>query len=141
MNFVCVWCKREGKAVADGPASVAEICDQHRARFVAEVDAALLKGPGADGRQRSRRRSAPDATLINRVADALRRQPCVDLCDACLAHDVGIRPADVEDTITHLGTSSAFLRDTWRCARCGEQTLVTRARPNARDVDDSTKSA
>jgi hypothetical protein len=143
VDVACVWCKREGQPVADGPGAITGICDQHGARFLAEVDAALARSETAGSRRRSRSRAAADPPLVKRIADALRVNPCVDLCDGCLAAAVGLRVHEVESVVTRLGTSPAFLRDAWRCARCGAETLVTRARPSAmaRETPGSPRAA
>lgn len=140
MELACVWCKREGKAETGAPDAVVGICEDHRARFLAEVEAALKPAPSAQPGRRSRR--AVDPALVTQVADALRAKPCVDLCDVCLAADLNTRVSLVEEAIARLGTSPEFLRDTWRCARCNTQTLVTRARPRASGpASDNTRVA
>jgi len=140
MEFACVWCKREGKPEPGAPNAVVGICEDHRARFLAEVDAALKPVPNSKPGRRSRR--PVDPVLVNQISDTLRAQACVDLCDACLAAELNTRLALVEAAINQLGTSPEFLRDTWRCARCNAQTLVTRARPHASAAaPDSTRVA
>src|SRR5438132_9973816 len=110
MELACVWGRREGKPEPGAPNAVVGICEDHRARFLAEVDAALKPAPSAQSGRRSRR--PLDPALVNQVADALRAKPCVDLCDACLAGDLNTRVSLVEEAIAQLGTSPEFLRDT-----------------------------
>jgi hypothetical protein len=53
-----------------------------------------------------------------------------DFCDACLAREAGVALEDVVATVDRLRHGAAFLRDRWRCCRCGRPGLVTRALPN-----------
>ncbi|PYN95686.1 MAG: hypothetical protein DMD91_24040 [Candidatus Rokuibacteriota bacterium] len=150
VTFVCVWCQRDGRAQApDDASAIVGICSDHARRFLSEVDAALE----GTGRRRSedstsaapptrprRRRSASDA-VGRRVADALARSPGTDLCDRCLAADARCSPGEAESAATTLSGLPDFLRDEWRCARCGARAIVTRVRPRRTDGRGSSSVA
>ena len=134
MTLVCIWCQREGRAQpAEDAAAIVGICPDHANRFLSEVDAALESdGRHSDGglaptSQARRRRSPPD-DVAGRVADLLAAHTGNDLCDRCLAVELRCSPVDVASVTVALSASRDFLRDEWRCGRCGARTLVTRAR-------------
>jgi hypothetical protein len=109
------------------------ICPDHAKRCLSEVDAALESdGRRSDGALTpatpARRRRAPPEDVAGRVADLLTGQAGNDLCDRCVAVELRCSPTDVESVTVALSASQDFLRDEWRCGRCGARTLVTRAR-------------
>ena len=141
MTLVCVWCQREGKGQPPmDAAAILGICADHANRFLSEVDAALE----SDGRRsggaltpptRARWRRSPSEDVVTRVADLLAHHTGDDLCDRCVAAALRCSPGDVESVTVALSASPDFLRDEWRCGRCGARTLVTRARAHHPDSD------
>jgi hypothetical protein len=137
VRIACVWCRREGRG-SDLPdaAAVVGLCDDHIRRFTAEVDAALQgrsrerrsEGPPVSGRPPRRAGRRVSDRLVEQVADILVRNARTDLCDPCIAGEVGCAVADVQEATTRLAASLDFLRDQWRCGRCGSRQMVTRAR-------------
>jgi hypothetical protein len=118
------------------------LCADHINRFCAEVDALL----GGHGRSRMavRRRSedaglppvraprrearAIDDHVVRRIVDVLVTNVRVDLCDACIAAEVRCAVTVAAAAADRLAASADFLRDQWRCGRCGNRAMVTRAR-------------
>lgn len=52
-----------------------------------------------------------------------------DYCDVCLAAIFDLTSDEVAYVAVGLGRRPAFLRDRWRCGKCGTDTVVTRAFP------------
>jgi hypothetical protein len=134
-TLLCAWCRRDGRDVsAQDGAAIVGLCEDHIRRFTAEVDAALeaetpVRSGSAAGPERTRRASSRSGdALVKRVADVLVDNARVDLCDACIAREIGHRVVDVKAATERLASSSDFLRDLWRCGRCGTRQMVTRAR-------------
>lgn len=73
----------------------------------------------------SERRGNP----ARRVAGFLLFRCDLEHCDACLARALGLPLAEVRAAAERLARSPAFLRDRWRCVRCRDVGLVTRALP------------
>ena len=53
-----------------------------------------------------------------------------DFCDPCLANSLRLPTARVVAAATVLGASGGYLRDRWKCCRCGVEGPVTRALAN-----------
>ena len=53
-----------------------------------------------------------------------------DFCDPCLANSVHLPTSQVTAAAIVLGASGGYLRDRWKCARCGVEGPVTRALAN-----------
>jgi hypothetical protein len=124
------------------------LCDEHISRFNAEIEAALhvLDDPAGDvGRlpashaPRRRGRRATD-TLVDRIADLLVQNARTDLCDACVAAEIHSTVAEAADVAARLARSPDFLRDHWRCGRCGSRRMVTRARSRRLAAHSATPS-
>ncbi|MBI2219257.1 MAG: hypothetical protein HYU51_18410 [Candidatus Rokubacteria bacterium] len=143
MTTVCAWCCREGQAASAGDTgAIVGLCDDHINRFSAEVDAVLggdvrsrtAAGPRSeDGglppvRASRREARSVDDRIVRRVVDVLVTNVRVDLCDACIAAEVGCAVAVAGAAADRLAASADFLRDQWRCGQCGKRTMVTRAR-------------
>lgn len=136
MRTLCVWCRREGRESEPADAAaIPGLCDEHVRRFTAEVDAALQTPSAAGGAGDlppvNRPRRAPrrlSDKLVEQVADVLVRNARTDLCDACIAGELRRAVGEVQDATARLAASPDFLRDQWRCGRCGSRQLVTRAR-------------
>lgn len=133
MRTLCVWCRREGRdpESADTP-GFPGLCEEHIRRFTAEVEAALQVPAGTTADVPSKRpRRAPkrlSEKLVEQVAEILVRNARTDLCDGCIAGELRCTVAEVQEATARLAASTDFLRDQWRCGRCGGRQLVTRAR-------------
>jgi hypothetical protein len=53
-----------------------------------------------------------------------------DFCDPCLANSLRLTTARVTAAATVLGASGGYLRDRWKCSRCGVEGPVTRGLAN-----------
>jgi hypothetical protein len=150
VTTLCVWCRREGRAAeSEDSGAIVGLCDEHISRFNAEVETALhgpddVAGdvgrlPGAHAWRRHGRRATD--TLVGRIADVLVQNARTDLCDACVAAELRATVAEAADAAARLARSPDFLRDHWRCGRCGSRRMVTRARSRlvaARSATPST---
>lgn len=138
VTTVCAWCCREGHAASSGETgAIVGLCEDHINRFCAEVDAALGgREPGRTAapaglppvRAPRREAHAVDDRVVRRVVDVLVTNVRLDLCDACIAAEVACAVAVATAAADRLAASADFLRDQWRCGRCGNRTMVTRAR-------------
>jgi hypothetical protein len=136
VRTICEWCRRDGQAPdVEDPSAIPGLCEDHISRFMREVDAALrgqtrirseVELPAPDRLHRSARRVRE--TVLQQVGELLLRNFGSDLCDACVAAELGLRAAEAEAAAARLAASSDFLRDEWRCGRCGSRKIVTRAR-------------
>ena len=130
VNVICAWCRRDGRASSDAdPRAIVGLCEQHVTGFVERVES-LLASCAAFPQSR-RRKQAPEPQVAREpertVAGLLRHHGGLTLCDACIASELGWPEARVTGDAEALATSE-FLRDQWRCARCGTRGLVTRLR-------------
>jgi hypothetical protein len=134
VTIVCAWCRRDAASTGvDDPRAIVGLCDEHVTGFFNRVDT-LLESCAALRKTKSRKGAVaepkPDAIrepVGDTVADTLRKHGGLTLCDACLAAELGWPAARVTAEAEAL-TASEFLRDQWRCARCGARGVVTRAR-------------
>jgi hypothetical protein len=143
VTTVCAWCCRERQARSpEETGAIIGLCHDHITRFTAEVDAVLgahepsradeplppatVDLPPAPAGRRTAR--AVGERLVGQVADVLVGNLRVDVCDPCIAAELRCTVADASAAATRLAASADFLRDHWRCGRCGARRLVTRAR-------------
>jgi hypothetical protein len=130
---VCDWCRREGQGRSPEESGViVGLCDDHIRRFNEEIETAL-RGRGANDREsrplaRTRRAAGVSRAVLDKVADVLVRNTRTDLCDRCIAEDVGCSVSEAGEAAVRLAGSPDFLRDQWRCGRCASRQTVTRAR-------------
>ena len=61
------------------------------------------------------------------MSEYLVSRPDTDLCDRCIAEHTFLPFDAAADQIALLGQTPVYLRDTWKCADCGEHGMVTRA--------------
>ena len=129
--LACAWCRREsGGNGVDDPKTIVGLCEQHVAGFFDRVESLLTSC--AELRKSRRRGKDVDATPAAAapeptVADLLRRHGGLTLCDACIAAELSWAEDRVTGEAEELAPTE-FLRDHWRCARCGARGLVTRLR-------------
>ena len=128
VTLLCAWCRRDSDtAGTQDSRAIVGLCDDHVKGFFARVDellascAALRKKKVADAETPAE--EAPDESLPN----LLRRNGGLTFCDACLGAELDW-PAERVTSEADALDRSEFLRDQWRCARCGARGLVTRAR-------------
>lgn len=134
VTIACAWCRREsGGAAASDPRTIVGLCDEHVSGFFSRVDT-LLASLAELRAKRSRVKEAPVETPAatqpdggEAIAELLRHHTGLTLCDACVAADLGWPVARATDEADRLDASE-FVRDQWRCARCGTRGIVTRAR-------------
>lgn len=134
VTIACAWCRREhGGDAAGDPRTIVGLCDEHVSGFFSRVDA-LLASFAELRAKRTRTKGAPAGTAATpeadggeAIADLLRVHTGLTLCDACVAVDLGWPPARVTDEADRLDPAD-FVRDQWRCGRCGARGIVTRAR-------------
>ena len=60
------------------------------------------------------------------VHDLILKIVPLNLCDACVAHDVGSTAAKVKAVTDQFGLTSDFKRYPGLCSHCGKDRLVTR---------------
>lgn len=132
VNLVCAWCRRAGGANGmDDPRAIVGLCEQHLTGFIERVES-LLASCAAFAQSR-RRKQAPEPVAEpavepeRTVADLLRQHGGLTLCDACIASELDWQEARVTGDAEAL-EASEFLRNQWRCARCGTRGIVTRLR-------------
>jgi hypothetical protein len=131
VTIVCAWCRREAGDASSDPRAIVGLCDTHVSGFVSRVDTLLGSLAELRGR-RTRGQEAPVSAPSEpdgqeRVADLLRTHTGLTLCDACIAADLGWPAPRVADEAGRLDAAE-FVRDPWRCGRCGARGVVTRAR-------------
>lgn len=134
VTIACAWCRREnGGDTASDPRTIVGLCDAHVSGFYSRVDT-LLASLAELRTRRTRVKEAsvetPAATEPDgseAIAELLQKHTGLTLCDACIAADLGWPAARVTDEADRLEPSE-FVRDQWRCARCGTRGIVTRAR-------------
>jgi hypothetical protein len=134
VTIVCAWCRRDAASTGmTDPRAIVGLCDEHVSGFFNRVDvllascAALRKTKSARGAAAEPEPDAIPEPAADTVADTLRKHGGLTLCDACLAAELGWPAARVTEEAEAL-TAAEFLRDQWRCARCGARGVVTRAR-------------
>lgn len=131
VTLACAWCRREsGVGGTDDPRAIVGLCERHVSGFFERVESLLASCAEL---AKSRRRGkdvepvspppAPEPT----VAELLRSHGGLTLCDACIASELDWPAERVSGDAAEL-PASEFLRDHWRCARCGARGLVTRLR-------------
>lgn len=62
------------------------------------------------------------------IFDAISAVAPFNLCDVCVAAEVGAKAADVQRVTDAFGLTSDFKRYPGLCSRCGKDRLVTRGR-------------
>lgn len=134
VTIACAWCRREnGGETAGDPRTIVGLCDEHVSGFFSRVDtllASLAELRAARRRTRdvpAETAAAPEPAGGEAIADLLRKHTGLTLCDACVAADLGWPAARVTGEADRLDASD-FVRDQWRCGRCGARGIVTRAR-------------
>jgi len=65
--------------------------------------------------------------FTKRIYDAIKAHAPMNLCDQCLAEEVGCAAGSVGDATGAFGLTSEFSRYPGLCSRCGQERLVTRA--------------
>lgn len=141
VTIVCAWCRRDtGGVSTTDPRAIVGLCQDHVTAFFSRVDALLgslaeLRGKSSKSNDVPAEPPARDGDRVESIGELLRRQAGLTLCDACLGTELGWSPARVADEAEALAPAE-FLRDRWRCARCGARGIVTRARgPRTRLVE------
>jgi hypothetical protein len=133
LTIVCAWCRRDTGAGADDPRAIVGLCADHVTGFFDRVES-LLTSCAALAAGRRKNAEAPAAPVPEEtVADVLHKHGGLTLCDVCIAAELGWPPARVTAEAEALATPE-FLRDYWRCARCGTRGLVTRVRTRGKRV-------
>lgn len=144
VTLVCAWCRRDsGAARADDVRAIVGLCEDHVKGFFARVDDLLASCAAL-----RKKKNAPDAIAPveeeepeEGLAEVLRRHGGLTFCDACLAAELDWPAVRVTGEAERLDRSE-FLRDQWRCARCGARGLVTRARTRRSYIlEDVAKAA
>ena len=67
---------------------------------------------------------------VDAVGGFLNFRQSEDFCDPCLASSVRLPTSQVTAAAIVLGASGGYLRDRWKCSRCGVEGPVTRALAN-----------
>ena len=136
----CAWCRRDGGvAAAEDPRTIVGLCDDHVSGFFHRVETLLTSFAELAVSRRKRggdtAEAPPAATPEVSVAELLREHGGLTLCDACIADELGWPVPRATAEAEGLRTPE-FLRDYWRCARCGARGLVTRARARAQRTSE-----
>jgi hypothetical protein len=61
------------------------------------------------------------------IFDAINAVAPLNLCDSCVAKEVGASTADAQRVTDAFGITSDFKRYPGHCSRCGKDRMVTRA--------------
>jgi hypothetical protein len=129
LTLLCAWCRRHAHdAGGTDPRAIVGLCDEHVKGFFARVEALLASCAGLrTANPGDESEGAREETPAKALGNALRRHAGLTFCDPCLAAEVGW---DVDRVTAAAGAldRSEFLRDSWRCARCGARGMVTRTR-------------
>jgi hypothetical protein len=131
-TIACAWCHREG-GVAGGEDSrtIVGLCDEHVSGFFHRVENLLTSFADLAAARKKRRGDGAETPPAQppkvSVADLLRKHGGLTLCDACIARELDWPAPRAKAEAEGLPTPE-FLRDYWRCARCGARGLVTRVR-------------
>jgi hypothetical protein len=142
VNVICAWCRREsGASAAADPRAIVGLCEQHRTGFVDRVEGLLASCAAFAASRRRKQPSEPEPAREpeRTVPDLLRHHGGLTLCDPCIASELDWPEARVTIDAEALAGND-FLRDQWRCARCGTRGLVTRLRTR-RTRPPETKAA
>lgn len=131
VTIACAWCRREnGGDAAGDPRTIVGLCDEHVSGFFSRVDA-LLASLAELRARRMRTKDAPAGTAAapepaggEAIAELVRKHAGLTLCDTCVAADLGWPAARVTEEADRLDAD--FVRDQWRCGRCGARGIVTR---------------
>ena len=129
VTLTCAWCCREsGAGGIDDPRTIVGLCERHVAGFFERVES-LLTSCAELAKSRRRGKDIEPAPPVSgpTVAELLRSHGGLTLCDACIASELDWPAERVSSEAARLPVSD-FLRDHWRCARCGARGLVTRLR-------------
>lgn len=133
VTLACAWCQREsGAGVADDPRTIVGLCEQHVAGFFERVESLLTSCAELFKSRRRGKDTEPASPALApapapTVAGLLRNHGGLTRCDACIASELDWSPERVTGEAEQL-PAAEFLRDQWRCARCGARGLVTRLR-------------
>lgn len=143
VTLVCAWCRRDNGTVgSDDRRAIVGLCEDHVKGFFTRVDE-LLTSCAALRKKRTEAEpeAAAEESPAESLANVLRHHRGLTFCDACLAAELdwpAERVASEADALDRL----EFLRDHWRCARCGARGLVSRARTRRSFIlDDVRKKA
>jgi hypothetical protein len=141
VTLACAWCRRENGGASADARTIVGLCEDHVRAFSTRVDDLLASCAALRKKKDARRDASVEVPATQGVADILRHHGGLTFCDACLAAEVGRAPEHVAIEAERLD-GAEFLRDQWRCARCGARGLVTRARvPRAGILGDVAKAA
>ena len=144
VTLVCAWCRRDnGAPGTDDARAIVGLCEDHVKGFFARVDDLLASCAALRKKKSAAEPAAPieEEPEEEGLADVLRRHGGLTFCDACLAAELDWPAARVTGEAESLDRSE-FLRDQWRCARCGARGLVTRARTRRSYIlEDVAKAA
>lgn len=129
VTLVCAWCRRDsGTAGTDDARAIVGLCEDHIKGFFARVEDLLVSCAALRRKKTEADAPAPvEEPAEESLADLLRRHGGLTFCDACLAAELDWPAARVTGEAESLDRAE-FLRNQWRCARCGARGLVTRAR-------------
>jgi hypothetical protein len=131
VTVACAWCRRDGGARGpDDSRAIVGLCERHIAGFFERVESLLTScAELAKSRRRGQQPEpvSPAPGPEPTVAELLRGHGGLTLCDACIAAELDWPAERVSSEAARLPVSD-FLRDHWRCARCGARGLVTRLR-------------
>ena len=129
LQLLCAWCRRSNPTATDDPRAIVGLCDHHVKGFFARVDDVLRSCAALRKKKSENSETEPveDEVPAETLAKVLRHHAGLTFCDACL----GAEADWPVERVTHEANAldrSEFLRDEWRCARCGARGLVTRTR-------------
>ena len=144
LQLLCAWCRRNNPATTDDPRAIVGLCDQHVKGFFARVDDVLRSCAALRKKKSESSETEPVEEEVEvpaeTLANVLRRHAGLTFCDACLGAEADWRVERVTHEANALDRSE-FLRDEWRCARCGARGLVTRTRTRRSYIADVAKAA